>query len=448
MSGFDFRLEWLEAPGVTTPELAGTWARYEIWVGDRCATQVEGAGGTFRRGVYGSLYPLAHWIATNWWALMSHIRPSATDTRYWDWQNVSTYPWLRKHNFRSAGDGMAWPNLTIVPEGAVGRVVWSQDYRHQLTPVRFASDGSRVLRADELARELAAIIDQVLERLADVGIPKTPLSEEWAAIAEADADEMAFCQTAGRLGLDPYAIDDETAQTIVRLASSLPTAVAADFFDTADANALARAADWALRAMSAANQAAADAEESLEMMYAALPGDPLDAADSERPWRLGYSIARRLRSELTVRDTDPFDVSPWVGIGAVDAPSHGIYGVASVTENRCGVVLGGQATGTTAMRFGRARALGRVLARPEHDQFVLSAARSQEEKVARAFAAELLAPAEGIRRILTELGSSDDSALEAVARHFEVSPLLARHQYDNQLTVRRARSNDMWLSPT
>jgi hypothetical protein len=24
--------------------------------------------------------------------------------------------------------------------------------------------------------------------------------------------------------------------------------------------------------------------------------------------------------------------------------------------------------------------------------------------------------------------------LEAVARHFEVSPLLARHQYDNQLT--------------
>jgi Zn-dependent peptidase ImmA (M78 family) len=62
------------------------------------------------------------------------------------------------------------------------------------------------------------------------------------------------------------------------------------------------------------------------------------------------------------------------------------------------------------------------------------AARSQEEKVARAFAAELLAPADGIRRILNELDSSDNSALEAVARHFEVSPLLVRHQYDNQLT--------------
>ena len=51
-----------------------------------------------------------------------------------------------------------------------------------------------------------------------------------------------------------------------------------------------------------------------------------------------------------------------------------------------------------------------------------------------AFAAELLAPADGIRRILNELDSSDDSALEAVARHFEVSPLLVRYQYDNQLT--------------
>jgi hypothetical protein len=109
------------------------------------------------------------------------------------------------------------------------------------------------------------------------------LSEEWAAIAGADAEERIFCQTAGRLGLDPYAIDDETAQTIVSVAASLPTAVAADFFDTADANALVRASDWALRAMATADEAAAGAEKSLEMVYAALPVDPLGAVDSERP---------------------------------------------------------------------------------------------------------------------------------------------------------------------
>jgi Zn-dependent peptidase ImmA (M78 family) len=80
-----------------------------------------------------------------------------------------------------------------------------------------------------------------------------------------------------------------------------------------------------------------------------------------------------------------------------------------------------------------ARALGRILARPEQQQFVLSSARSQDEKVARAFAAELLAPTEGIRLALETIGKDDDSALESVARRFRVSPLLVRHQYDNQI---------------
>ena len=79
------------------------------------------------------------------------------------------------------------------------------------------------------------------------------------------------------------------------------------------------------------------------------------------------------------------------------------------------------------------RALGRVLARPEQRSFILSAARGHDERVANAFAAELLAPAEGIREMLTVLGKQDDSTLEAVARRFRVSPLLVRHQFDNQL---------------
>ena len=134
-TSFDFRIEWLEAPGVATPELAATWARYEVWVGDRCVTQVETADGTFRRGVYGALYPLAYWIASNWWLLASHVRPSAVDTRYWTWQKCfGTFPWLRQHDLPGAGDGMAWPDLTLVPEGAVTRVVWSQEYRHRLAP--------------------------------------------------------------------------------------------------------------------------------------------------------------------------------------------------------------------------------------------------------------------------------------------------------------------------
>src|SRR5207249_709547 len=47
----DLRIEWLPAPGVSTPELAATWARYEAWIDGRCVTQVEASDGTLRRSV-------------------------------------------------------------------------------------------------------------------------------------------------------------------------------------------------------------------------------------------------------------------------------------------------------------------------------------------------------------------------------------------------------------
>jgi hypothetical protein len=429
----DFRVEWLDAPGVTTPELAATWARYEMWVGGRCVTQVEAADGTFRRGVYGSLYPLAYWIASNWWLLTSHVRPSAVDVRYWSWRYVRTQPWLRQHNFRSAGDGMAWPDFTVVPEGQFTRVAWQQDYEHHSGVVRFASDGRKWLQSDDLRTELVGIVRRVLDRLAEAGLPKTPLDEEWMGIAAADNDERKFCQTAARVGLDPYSVADDMAKNIVRAATVIPAEVAGDFFDSADAEAVADAAEWTRRAMSVAGEAAGRATRTIREIVRSAATHTAQL-DTERPWLAGYEMARAIRRELGLVGTDHFDVAPWTGIGNVGAASHGIYGLATVSDDRCGVVLGDRHAGVTARRFGQARALGRILTRPGQRQFVLSVARSQDEKVARAFAAELLAPAEGIRLALDVLGSDDESAMEAVARQFGVSPLLVQHQHDNQLT--------------
>jgi hypothetical protein len=434
---FDFRIEWQNAPGVTTPELAATWARYEIWLGDRCITQVEASDGTFRRGVYGSLYPLAYWIASNWWLLTSHVRPTAVDTRYWTWRNIHTYPWLRQHNLRGAGDGMTWPDLTLVPEGAIARVIWSQDNHRRLSPIRFASDGSGTVRADELRSELANIVNNVIDRLAEAELTKTPLAEEWASIANSDNEEVSFCETAARMGLDPYSVSDETAADIVNAASAIPEEILDDFFNSADASNVNDAVEWTREAILIAATAAIEANRSLLDIRDTISDEIVrlwDASD-ERPWQLGYAMARRLRGELAVLDTDFFDVAPWVGTAEVRAPSHGLYGFAAVSDDRCGVVLGAPGLGANARRFGQARALGRILARRQQRQFILSAARSHDERVARAFAAELLAPAHGIRQMLEAIGEDDDSTLETIADRYRVSPLLVRHQYDNQIAV-------------
>lgn len=436
-TSFDFRIEWQNAPGVTTPELAFTWARYEIWIGDRCVTQVETSDGTFRRGVYGSLYPLAYWIVSNWWLLTSHVRPTAVEARYWTWRNVQTYPWLRQHNMRGAGDGMAWPDLTLVPEGAIARINWSQDHHRHLRPVRFASDGAGIVRTEEFRRELAKIVNSVLDRLSDGEIIKTALAEEWASIANTDEEEASFCETAARMGLDPYSVGNETADSIISAASAIPEEILGDFFDSADASDLRGAVEWTRKAILTAGKAAARADRSLAEISSAIMGESVairDASD-ERPWQLGYAMARRLRGELAVPDTDFFDIGPWVGAADLLSPARGLNGFAAVSSQRCGVVLGTPGLGPNTKRFGQARALGRILVHPEQSQFILSAAGSHDERVARAFAAELLAPARGIQRMLETIGEEDDSALEAVTERYKVSPLLVRHQYDNQIAA-------------
>jgi hypothetical protein len=431
----EVRVEWLDAPGVSTPELAATWARYELWIGNRCVTQVEDADGTFRRSVYASLYPLAEWIAANWWSLVAHIRPSAVEARYWTWSNVPSHPWLRWHNLRGAGDGMAWPNLTLVPEGPVTHIAWAQDIGEQLTPIRFASSGNVPVRADDVREGLAKIVDHVLDRLAENGLTKTRLAEEWAAVGNADDEEREFCQTVARLGLDPYSVSDQTAADVIRVADSLPDELAADFFDSVDPATLVQAAEWTRQAVHDASEASAQANESLSLLYQAVsPKTDELVAGIERPWTTGYAMARRTRREVKLSDVARFDTSPWVGVHDTHTP-FGIQAIAAINHQRCGLAMSGGVLGRPTGTFWQARALGRALVRPDQRSFALSPARGHDERVARAFAAELLAPASGIRSLLKDAGEDDDAALEAVASHYHVSPLVVRHQYENQLAT-------------
>lgn len=406
-----------------------------MWVGDTCVTQVEASDGTFRRSVFGSLYPLAEWIATNWWVLKQHIRPSAVDTRYWAWTNVRSYPWLRQHNLRAAGDGMPWPNMTLVTEGPVCRLVWRSDTRRTLGPIRFASSGTAVLRTPDMLERLAAVVYHVLERLAEHGLPKTRLAEEWLSVAALDAEELEFCAAVAQLGLDPFSVDDATAADVVRIAAALPTDLVNDFFDSAEVSALAEAAKWAQKAVGTAARAAARAKEDLSVFLAAAAEYDRDPrASIERPWAIGYTMAHAVRQQLRLAVTDQFDTSPWVGVSVVSAPSRGIRGVAAVRSAKCGLVFGGSPVSVQTSRFRQAQAIGRVVAHPDRETFLLSSAHGHAEKVARAFAAELLAPAAGIHELLLGIDDEPDSALERVARDFNVSPLVVRHQYDNQLT--------------
>ena len=68
--------------------------------------------------------------------------------------------------------------------------------------------------------------------------------------------------------------------------------------------------------------------------------------------------------------------------------------------------------------------------------YVLSTyGQSPSQKVSRAFAAELLAPARGIQQLLGFVPDPDFApAIEYCANHFEVSTMVIEHQIQNQLS--------------
>ncbi len=242
MSDPEFKLnwEWEAAPSVRAPEHRATWARVEISVGPDWVTLVEDRGsGSARHSIYCPLYPLAEWVAYNWWYLQADARPSGLlarldDLGAGDLRNLPRA--LRaRHSIRASGDGFAWPDLLIVPDGSSTRLVW-QDDRVPVPawPVRFLARGERRMDSDTITLELTRLVSSVLTRLAEQGITGTALEKEWAAIGEADAEEAEYSKAAARLGLDPYSMPDEYESLILKAADLLSSQVLGDFLDAAD----------------------------------------------------------------------------------------------------------------------------------------------------------------------------------------------------------------------
>jgi Zn-dependent peptidase ImmA (M78 family) len=81
-------------------------------------------------------------------------------------------------------------------------------------------------------------------------------------------------------------------------------------------------------------------------------------------------------------------------------------------------------------RFLLARALGVFLEGGNGRHALLSAAVTEDQKRNRAFAAEFLAPAEGIReRLTSETISADD--IDDLSHAFDVAPMTIQHQIQN-----------------
>lgn len=116
MAQLDFHVDWMEAEGINGPELAATWTNLRIQAGSATITLVlDERARTVREHVCVSLYPMAEWLASNWWFLTSEVESPIKHDHA---------GFRRRHSLAANREGYAYPDLHVFPRGGLTRLVW------------------------------------------------------------------------------------------------------------------------------------------------------------------------------------------------------------------------------------------------------------------------------------------------------------------------------------
>ena len=104
-----FLCEWWGPSGQESKVMQACRVGIEISVDSISLTRLEDNwANTIRNQMNGNAYPLAYWLAANWWRL--RWEPETQKSQ-------SEIDWCMSHYMGSAGDGFCWPNIWAeIPE--------------------------------------------------------------------------------------------------------------------------------------------------------------------------------------------------------------------------------------------------------------------------------------------------------------------------------------------
>lgn len=438
----NIRWEWEPAGSVRAPEHRATWARIEIQAGSDCVTLVEDKeSGSSRRSVYCPLYPMAEWVAYNWWFLQADSRP--TEWLLQDDGPVSRIPRAlplalrNRHSIRASGDGFAWPDLLIVPDGNETRLVWENDRGSSPHwPIRFLTSGDCRVKSERVLHELELLVSEVLTRLSEQGVTGTALEEEWASVQQTDPEEAEYCRASARLGLDPYSDAAPYESEIMQASESLSGELLTDFFNAVDPDNIEVALAWISSQLSlidapqVAGATFAPEAGVIRELRAQVRGNIVQAA---QPWEVGYEQARLIRRQVEPESSSPFSVDRYISKLIRPGADRSLQAMGRGGEQQDPLAVIGRDRPHTATRFTLARALWHCIW-DDDPLFFVTSAHTYRQRAERAFAAEMLAPAEGISALLeSKPESAPEEELDQIAEHFDVSPMVIGLQVRNHL---------------
>lgn len=425
-----FRLsmrEWVSMADAE-PCLSESSGWLELKVGEHCLTRhLDAWSRTVRDAVLVSAYPLALWLAANWWRL--HYEPLPA-------HRAPSLDWRLSHELGAAGRGYVWPRVVIASAGEFVQV-WAEAMVNPWQSVQYLTGlpHPASVPLTEFTSVVEGFIQGVIARLEAIGQSHSELAELWAILGaeREDNDLSRLRRMEAQLGYDP----DECPSALLRsvggfaeqiggstLDELLPLYGRESGRDSIDLDSLAKA-------------------QGLDVSPQA---ECIDVTDVGPPWKQGVVAAQRLRQQIGRSDDKPVsDTALAELLGLTKSEFDRIADQANPTRP-AGILRPSRRAGVPAKsftylprkrhpharRFECARMLGDWLTEPEMRENgwgVVSDLYTARQKRQRAFAAELLCPIAALRRYTHDEVS--ETAIEEAGQHFRVSEQVVRMQLMN-----------------
>lgn len=433
-SDVKFLVDWLDGGENAAAEERATLCDLKIVVGDdnACLFFDDELKESFDSLTIPAVH-LAAGLARDWWRIFGGRRD----------HKLSLLPYRT---------GFVLPDLYFGCDGTTFEIQCHQ--LHLPNPgLRFWQVPSSYCSRSDAEQHIASFVDAVVDKLVREGVCDSEVSLVWQRVCASRADpaEAAFCEAAGALDLDPYAIADQDADFIERagelfsdeaLLEFLGGGVRADGYASTFAFPISTLS-WLRRLKD--RQPYESALPTLLEMQTQWGGEA-KRRQGEPAWSQGYRVADMLSRELRLdgrelRTPEALakrlggtdfqlvhgeDVEP--GLRAVVGPGASVH---LRDRNR-----GKHSWAPQAETFALARAVGSALCLQETERSVVNNLHDAEQQaVGRAFAAELLAPVDRVLDMACDGLEGDEIAVE-----FNVSPQVVWHQRENYERIVAARS--------
>ena len=434
-TSLSFEIEWIDQPAAVDALERKTWANVRISVGHRLITRLyDGSLQGERGSIFIPTFGLARWIVTNWWFLLY-------ETAYSDRLPNLSFPlqahqqaWIRRHSIRSADTGLMLPAMYLYGAGTDVCVHWTSDpldgFPHM--PARFESSGHFILDRAQVQMSLQNVVDTILSRCSGISAPDVDqLRLEWAVLMQATNEERDFCSAAARMGLDAYR-SEQLSSSLINLiekhgSETESKPIVRDFFESA-----------------APSEAVTAWEKiSLEVKRNSLvpETEPKHLVEDYLPYRRGYTAARELRESLGLPDAKAVGAMGKFarsidlrGLSFVNRQALSFDKIRAITgqnEERTLLVSGPKPPSGGAQRFLEARGIYHALY-SGHGPRLITDATTSDQQSARAFAAELLAPATALMTYFDEHPNEEETqVVQNLADKYGVNQKVIQLQLQN-----------------